>query len=148
MSARIKTKTQIQKVKWRSTSYHSKILRSVLNFPLRVLLPPPPVLLLLNLMSRSKSNSEVGDEPQSSFHISPVPPHVQLQQQRQEEEVLTLAPSSLDSFTIPLSSSSEGTPISTFDTIDHRPTAPNNEIINHTTMQIHLPLSSAHSILI
>ena len=110
--------------------------------------------------SRSKLSSEVGVEPQSfvsSFYIPPVPPHVQhmLQmqqqqqqqhqhQQRQEEEVPTLAPSPLDNSTNPLSSS-EGSPISTFDNVDHGTTTNPNDEINHTPMQIHLPPASHHA---
>ena len=101
--------------------------------------------------SRSKSNSGVGDEPQSfvsSFYIPPVPPHVQhmlqMQQQQQEEEASALVPSSLNSTTNPLSSSLEGTPISSFDAVDHSTTTAPNDENNQTPIQIHLPPATHH----
>ena len=111
------------------------------------------------ISSKPKSKSKLGDEPQSfvsSFYIPPVPPHVQQhmmqmqQQQQQEEEEVPVAldsSSSLDSSSTnsPVSSSSEGTPISTFDTVDHSTAAPsNNNENNHTPMQIHLPPAPPH----
>ena len=99
--------------------------------------------------SMSKSNSGVCDEPQSfvsSFYIPPVPPHVQhmMQMQQQEEETPRLAPLSLDNSTNFLSSSSEGTPISSFDAVDHITTTTSDNENNHTPMQIHLPPASHH----
>ena len=114
--------------------------------------PTSPSTTSSNLKSKSKSDSGVDDEPKSfvsSFYIPPVPPHVQhimqMQQQQEEEAPAALAPSPLDSSTNPLSpATSEGTPISTFDTVDHgTATIPNNES-NHTPMQIHLPPAPHH----
>ena len=101
--------------------------------------------------SKSKSNSGVGDEPQSfvsSFYIPPVPPYVQhmmqMQEQQEEEEAPALAPSSPDCSTNSLSPSSEGTPMSTFDTVGLSTTTASNNESNHTPMQIHLPPASHH----
>ena len=109
--------------------------------------------------SKVKSKSKLGEEPQSfvsSFYIPPVPQHVQhimqMQQEQEEEVPAGLDSSSLDSSSCansPVSSSSEGTPISTFDTVDHSTTTPsspsdNNNENNHAPMQIHLPPAPPH----
>ncbi|KAF8799075.1 hypothetical protein BYT27DRAFT_6870046 [Phlegmacium glaucopus] len=94
------------------------------------------------------------------LHHRPVLPHVQMQmmqmqqeQQQLAEEAPTLVPSPLESFTNPVSpstSTSEATPTSTIDIIDHTTTTTaanddTNDDDNHTpSMQIHLPPASHH----